>query len=349
MKAGRARGNMLAIVVAILFILVVLVMALHTSQSKAVRNVTQAEAELQFRQGFEFAAADQLAQSEPLPDWLKVTGSTDTLEESTLSFDYSKTLYEELPSLNPKDREYPPGFQTSNVAPKTNDAALQVFQGKFEWLVSQQSAGYALYAPVGTITAGKVAGWANPTLDDEREAADAWSGVPALVACRSDLEIEELVYGRAYSEDGPISLGGEGALGFQGRAPLRAYQESLRQDLDALKSEMAATTLSGDKTSQIEGDGLQTAGAMVSLIFGGDDTPSLSLQQAMQVPFPMIPGFSNTVPGVFYEFWFHMPYPPDFADFDSPAGNAEDDAKEAKRLKEAIDEVKAEIAELDRK
>ena len=69
---------MLAIVVAILFILVVLVMALHTSQSRAVRNVTQAEAELQFRQGFEFAAADELASSEPLPDWLKVRGETDT-------------------------------------------------------------------------------------------------------------------------------------------------------------------------------------------------------------------------------------------------------------------------------
>ena len=340
---------MLAIVVAILFILVVLVMALHTSQSRAVRNVTQAEAELQFRQGFEFAAADELASSEPLPDWLKVRGDTDTLESSTLPFDYSKTLFDKLPSLNPKDREYPPGFETSKVSPQTNDAALQVFQSKYQWLVAQKSAGYALYAPQGTITVAKVAGWANPTLEDEQEAADAYSGVPALLACRSDLEVEELVYGRAYSEEGPISLGGEGALGFQGRPPLRAYQEKLRQDLDALKSEMAAATSSGNKTSQIEGDGLQTAGAMVSLIFGGEDTPSLSLQQAMQVPFPMIPGFSNTVPGVFYEFWFHMPYPPDFADFDSPAGNPEEDAKEAQRLKEAIDKVKDEIAELNRK
>ena len=349
MRPCRNRGNMLAIVVAIMFVLVVLVLALHTSQSKAVRNVTQAEAELQYRQGFEFAVAEQLAQAEPIPTWLKVRGEREGLEESNLARDYAKGLFSELPSLDPEGREYPPGFDTSRVMPDTNDAALQVFQGRFEWLVTQRSGGYAVYAPKGSITLAKVAGWSNPTLDDERESADAYSGVPALLACQADLEVEDLVYGSAYSMGGDIDLGGEGAIGYRGTPPLRAYEEKLREDLDALKSEMASSTSSGNKTAQIEGDGLQTAGAMVSLIFGGDDEPSLSLQQAIQVPFPMIPGFSATVPGVFYEFWFHMPYPPDFADFDSSGENtAEEDAAEAKRLKEAIDKVKEEIAEIDR-
>jgi hypothetical protein len=342
----------LAIVVAILFILVVLVLAMHTSQSKAVRNVTQAEAELQFRQGFEFAVADLLAEAEPKPGWLKVTGDTEMLEESNLPEEYSKTLFSDsgLPSLDPKDKEHPPGFQTSKVVPDTNDAALQVFRGKFQWLVTQQSGGYAVYAPKGKISLQSVAGWSNPTLDDEREAADAYSGVPVLLACLSDMEVEDLVYGRAYSVEGDIVLGGEGGIGFQGRPPLRAYEEKLRGDLDSLQSEMARSASSGDKTSQIEGDALATVGSMVSLIFGGNDIPSLSLQQAMAIPFPMIPGFSATVPGVFYEFWFHMPDPPDFADFDNPGGgDPEADGKEAKRLQDAIDKVKAEIADLDTK
>jgi hypothetical protein len=340
----------LAIVVSILFILVVLVLALHTSQSKAVRNVTQAEAELQFRQGFEFAVADLLAESEPKPGWLKVTGQTETLEESNLSKDYSKTLFTALPSLDPKDQEFPPGFQTSKVVPETNDAALKVFQGKFQWLVTQQSGGYAVYAPKGKITLESAAGWSNPTLDDERESAGAYSGVPVLLACLSDLQVDDLAYGRAYSVEGDIVLNGEGAIGFRGRPPLRAYEEKLRQDLDSLKSEMTLSAASGDKTSQIEGNGLATAAAMVNLIFDGNGTPSISLQQAIGIPFPMIPGFSPTVPGFFFEFWFHMPYPPDFADFDAPAGSdPEEDAEEAERLKNEIDKVEAEIAELDTK
>lgn len=339
---------MLAIVVSILFILVVLVLALHISQSKAVRNVTQAEAELQFRQGFEFAVADLLADPVEPPEWVKVKGSPEVVNESNLSRDYSSTLFTELPSLDPKDQEFPPGFQTTRIEPDTNDQALNVFQGKFQWLVSQQSGGYAAYAPNGKITLESAVGWANPTLDDEREAADAYSGVPVLVACKSDLQIDDLVYGRAYSEEGDITLEGEGGIGFRGRPPLRAYETKLIEDLDSLKSEMAGTTSSGNKTAQIEGDALQSAGAMVSLIFDNGDPPSLSLQQAMQVPFPMIPGFSATVPGVLYEFWFHMPYPPDFASFEG-SEVSEADGQEAARLKEKIDEVKAEIAELNRK
>ena len=337
-------------VVAILFILVVLVLGLHTSQTKAVRNVTQAEGELQFRQGFEFEVARLLAKTEPIPGWVDVTGASESVSDTEPTRDYAKNLYSELPSLNPKDKEYPQGFQTYRINPTTVDDALKVFAGRYKWLVTQSSAGYAAYAPNGEITLKSAAGWSNPTLDDERESVGAFSGVPVLLAAQSGLRVEDLTYGMAYLEQGDLEIGGIGAIGFEGKPPLRAYETKLREDLEALRSEMASAASSGDKTAQIKGDGLETAGSMVSMIFGGSGEPSLSLQQAMQVPFPMIPGFSATVPGIFYEFWFHMPYPPDFASFDAPDGrDAEADAKEAKRLDDAIKKVKAEIAALQAK
>lgn len=343
-------GNMLAMVVAILFILVVLVLGLHTSQTKAVRNVTQAEGELQFRQGFEFEVARLLANTEPIPEWVDVTGVSESVSNTEPEKDYAKTLFTELPSLNPKDKDFPQGFQTYRVTPTTSDDALKVFAGRYEWLVAQTSAGYAAYAPNGEISLASAMGWANPTLDDERDSVDAYNGVPVLLAAKTALKVDELTYGMAYLQEGDLEIGGIGAIGFQGRPPLRAYETKLKEDLEALRSEMAAAASTGDKTAQIKGDALETAGTIVTMIFGGSGEPSLSLQQAIQVPFPMIPGFSATVPGVFYEFWFHMPYPPDFASFDAPDGrDAMADAKEAQRLDEEIKKVKAEIAALQAK
>ncbi len=341
---------MLAIVVAILFILIVLVLGLHMSQSKAVRNVTQAEAELQFRQSFEFEVATLMAKDEPLPSWVKVRGDTDLLSDLDLARDYGKSLFSEegLPNLTPADHEYPPGFQTYKVTPKTSDAALDVFGKKYQWLVTQASSGYGAYAPKGKISLESARGWSNPTLDDERESADAFSGVPVMVACEGDLQVDEMTYGQGYSRSGEITLGGPGGIGFRGNLPLRAYEQKLQDELESLKGEMARVAASGDKTGQIKGDFLQTASSMVTMLFGGNNTPGLNLEQAMKVPFPSIPGGSATIPGVLFEFWVHVPYPPDFADF-SDAGyrDSEADAEEAKRLDEAIKAVEKRISELE--
>jgi len=349
MRARSFGGNMLAIVVAIMFILLVLVLGLHTSQSVAVRNVTQAEAELQFRQGFEFELARLLADEQPIPEWVRVTGNTDLVSESSPPLDYGKELFGELPNFDPVDEEHPPGFNTYRVNPKTNDAALKVFQGRYQWLVTQDSGGYAAYAPNGRITLEEARGFGNPTLDDETEVAEAYSAVPVLLASAGDLLVDDLRYGMVYSREGEIELDGDAALGFTGSFPLRAYEESFKTDLDRLRSEMKAAAVSGDKTFQLRGDALQTAGSMVNMLFSdssGTDL-SLSLQQAIQVPFPMIPSFSNTVPAIFYEFYFHVPYPPDFSSFDGVGRDSEADALEVKRLKGEITRVEGEIAALE--
>lgn len=346
----RSRGNMLAIVVSILFILLVLIMGLHVSQSRAVRGVTQAEAEIQFRQSFEFAVAKLLAKEEPLPSALRVSAGVNVLEDSDLKRDYGKSLFTGLVNLDPKDKEYAPGFRTYRMDPTTSDASLKVFADRREFVVAQTDTGYSAYAPKGKITLEEATGWANPTLDDERKSAEAFSGVPVLLAALSDIQVDNLRYGSAYSKEGSPSVSGEGAIGFKGNFPLRSYEQTLQNELDSLKTGMAGATSGGNKTSSIKGDHLETVKSMVSLIFGGGGQPDLSLQQAMEVPFPGIPGGSITIPGLFYEFWVHMPYPPDFASFDDPSQrNSEEDAKEAQRIYDEIKKVEKEIQELQKK
>lgn len=344
------RGNMLAITVALMFVLMVLVLGLHTSQSRAARQVTRSAAELEFRQGYEFEVARLVAKDEPNPSWLKVTGDPDEVEPSSLPLDYSKELFgtDGLPNLDPKavesdDFQAPPGFSTYKITPKTSDQALRVFGKKFQWVVTQKSGGYAVYAPNGRVTLGDVTGWSNPTFEDERKAADAYSGVPFLVAAKSDITIQEMDYGMAYTKDGDLELDGKSAIGFKGNFPLRAYESKLQDDLETIRSAMAASTSSGNKTGEIKGSFLQTAGSMLSMLFGGSDRPGLNLEQAMQVPFPSIPGGSATVPGIFYEFWVHVPAPPDFSDFSSGDGVSEDDQKEIKRINDEIDKQKDKI------
>lgn len=342
---------MLAIVVAILFVLLVLIFGLHISQSRAVRGVTQGEAELQFRESFEFAVAKLLSTEQPVPDDVKVSADVDEVKADGLATDYAKNLFstDGLPNLDPTGQEHAPGFNTYEIDPSTLDAALNVFSGRKRWLVTQSNSGYAVYAPKGKIQLEKAMGWANPTLDDDKfeKTTEAYSGVPVLLAASGDIEVSKLIYGQAYTSDGDLTLDGESFVGFKGHLPLRPYETALTTQLESLKATMIAATLSGDKTNQIEGNAFKTAGDMVGMMFGGSSLPSLSLEQAIKVPFPSIPGGSATIPGIFYEFWLHVPYPPDFAEFDDPSQrNSQEDAKEAKRLNDEIKKLDKEIADL---
>lgn len=343
-RKNGVRGGALPIVTGILFILVTLVAALHTSQTRAVRKVTQAEAQTQFLQSVEFAKAEILAKPAPLPDWLKVSTSSSLQSERQIEANYADKLWTELPNLNPKDQEFAPGHRTYELKPKTNDAGLNVFRGRFQWLVTHESGGYAAYAPKGKITLGRVMGWANPTFEDKREVDKAFSGVPTVIACQDELELGKLTYGQAYSQNGPIDLGtASSGVGYQGAFPFKAYEVSLESKLDSLVDTFYSAASSGDKTSLISGGGLDTIATIVKMIFGEKGEPNLSLEQAWEFPLPMIPAFSNTIPGTFYEFYFHMPFPPDFSKFDSES---------PKKGKEQADKVKSigkERNDLDKK
>ena len=342
------QGGILPFVIVILFILITVTAALHTSQTRAVRKVTQATADLQFHQASEFAAAEIIGNPQPLPDWLDVTTSVDkeSNEDRELKPSYSSELWNELPNLNPKDEEYAPGHYSYKIFPKTNDAGLKVHGGRHLWLVAHQSAGYAAYAPKGTIKLGETVGWANPTFEDTRKVKEAFSGVPTDIAGLGNIEVEELRYGSAFTKDGEIDLGSDSqGVGFKGYFPHQNYETKLKTTLDKTRDDFYLYAASGDKTPQLTGGVLQTAGTMVKMLFGGSGEPSLSLEQAWGIPFPMIPGFAMTVPGIFYEFWFHMPYAPDFQNFNSvKPEEATEQAKQVKKLKDEIDDLEKAIA-----
>lgn len=346
-QSVRPRGNILAIAMALMFTLVVVVIALHASQSRAMRTVAQAEAELQFRQSAEFAGAELFSTAQPLPEELRVSAPDELVGDHQMPEKFGTLLWSGLPNWNPKDQKFAPGHRTYRLNPTTSDDALKVFAGKHTWLVGHSHGGYSVYAPKGNITIGRAVGWANPAFGDERSSPEAYSGVPFLAAANGDISIQQLPHGSAYTSNGTLELGNDPngmALGFKGPLPLRAYEETLRSSLQDARDELESAAGSGDKTDLIKGGALSAVGAVLNMLTSGQPNLDMSLEQAMGFPFPMIPGFSATVPGVFFEFWFHVPYPPDFSSpGSSDNGFSEQAGIKARELEDAITSLNAQI------
>lgn len=345
-------GNILAMAMAFMFVLITIVIALHTSQSRAARTVTQAEAELQFRQAYEFTVAQLLKGGETLPAQLRVKAESALLGDNDMPVGYATKLWSGLPNWNPKDQPYAPGHRTYKLTPKTNDSALSVFEKNTAWMVAHDQGGYAAYAPNGSLTLKGAKGWANPNFTDERPVAEAYSGVPILLGAKKGIEVNEMPYGIAYSMEGPLDLGtstSDLALGFISPLPLRAYEKELKETLNQARTKLEGAAASGNKTNDIKGGVLATVGGVLDMLTSGDASKlNVTLEQGMKFPFPMIPGFSATVPGVFFEFWFHMPYPPDYY---TPGASDDGDGAKAgekvQKLKNEIDALNNEIASLN--
>lgn len=340
----------MAMAMAFMFVLITIVIAMHTTQSRAARAVTQAEAEVQFRQSAEFAAANLLKGDTITPASLRVTSNNELVGDFNMPKKYADKLWDGLPNWNPEGKTYAPGHRTYKVTPTTTDSALKVFQDNYLWLTAHDEGGYAVYAPKGSVKLEKAVGWANPNFLDERKSVEAYSGVPLLVAAKADIEIESMPYGNAYSSSGPIDLGTSktnSSIGFVGPLPLRAYENALKQSLSDAKTKLEATTASGDKSHDISGGVLSTVGQVLGMLSSGNSSNlSVSLEQAMSFPFPLIPGFSATIPGVFYEFWFHMPNPPDFytpSTYDSESKEGADIGAKVKQLDADIKKLKNDI------
>ncbi len=348
LRRPKNRGNILAMAMAFMCVLVTIVIAMHTSQARAVRSVTQAEAELQFRQSAEFTTARLFSTAQQAPSGLKVSADEELVGDFDMPKNYGTKLWSGLPNWNPKDQKFAPGHKTYKFLPKTNDDALKVFTGKNTWTVGHTDAGYAVYAPKGGIRLGRSVGWANPAFGDDRSSPNAFSGVPFQAAANGNIEIAQMPHGSAYSLTGTLDLGNDSndlALGFKGSFPMRRYETSLRNDLIKARTELVASASTGNKTKVIKGGSLAAVGAILNMLTSGQPNLDLSLEQAMSFPFPMIPGFSATVPGVFFEFWFHVPYPPDF----SSAGSGDNGfpsqaASQAKQLEEDIKALDVKIA-----
>lgn len=351
-ERGKNRGNVLAMAMAMMFVLVTIAIAMHTSQARASRNVTQSEAELQFRQSADFAVADLLFGSTPPPGYLRVKADSEVVADNQMPAKYATKLWGDLPNWNvddPAATDNAPGHRTYKITPDTSDSALQVFAGKFQWMVCHDSGGYAAYAPNGTIELGDAMGWANPNFLDTRSVDEAFSGVPFQLAAKGKVAVaDNIPYGNAYSVEGPFELpdnDNDLIVAYQGPLPLRAYETDLKQSLGAARSSLESIATSSTKTNDISGDVLSGAAGFFELMASGDPNDlNISLEQAMGFPFPMIPGFSATIPGIFFEFWFHMPNAPDFYQKET-----EDDGtnkSSAQKVKDKDDEIKAKEKEI---
>ena len=316
-RRGGSRGNILAMAMAFMFILVTITIAMHTTQSRAVRTVTQAEAEIRYRQAAEFKTVNLLFNNAPYPSGLKMEADETLVGDFQMANSYGKDIWGSMPDWEPKSgAKYAPGHKTYKLEPDTNDAALDVFADKYTWMVCHNEGGYAVYAPKGTVKMGNGIGWRNPNFTDTSTVLEAYSGVPFEVASQGSIEVEKMPYGNAYSVQGPIDLGSDAndlAVPYVGPLPMRSYEAALKQSLTAARSSLENAANSGNKTNDLSGGVLAGVGGIMDMLVSGDASKlNVSLEQAMEFPFPMIPGFSATLPPFFYEFWFHMPYAPDF-------------------------------------
>lgn len=347
----RSRGNLLAMALAFMAVLMTLVVGMHASQSRANRTVTQAEAELQFRQAAEFETAQLLQGSFPPPDSLRVQADSELVSDEQMPDQYATKVWETLPDWKlTGEQDYPPGHRTYQIQPTTRDQSLNVFADKFLWLVTHNHGGYAVYAPQGRVSLEEGRGWGNPSFSQElgstqqtvtrrtwyrfgarrrtttvtvqipNDPREVVSGVPFFIGAGLDVTVARLGYGEAHSLKGPIDLGSVSSdlgIAYQGSLPLRRYETSLRRQLEQARNTLVGIANSGDKTDLVH----RTAGPLPAsqaynlLTQGAASDLPWSLDHAMAWPLPGFAGWAN--PGAndaLAEAWLHLPDAPDLFD-----------------------------------
>lgn len=343
-------------VIAAVLVMVTLAAVMHHQQGVARRSIMRSLADLQLRQALRFAEAERLGWTlEKLPADCRLQASIKEDKPTgwiALAEPPAKKLWTDLDdiSIKPDSKLPAPGVAPLEFTPQSADSSLLVY-GKHRYTMQQSKGmGYALYAPNGKVTAGEVMGWANPRYDDARKSAlEAYSGVPAIVAAKDEIEIAKMAYGSAYSKTAKATITEGLGVAFQGYFPLRDYEANLQEQIAGGTS--AFSTLQGvaretDKTNLIKGGIASFAESVALMITGSGGSLSLSLQQAVEFPFPPIPGFCQTVPGLLYEIWISLPEPPDFSEKNS-AGEKDGEKflDEAKKRAKAVDDAKAVLAQ----
>lgn len=361
-RRRRSAGSTLMVVLAVVFMLLAIVMALHHHESVARRSYTQAEADLRFREARRFALRERMLGTAPPSDLAFTVDTKDITPGKSLEIpkNYADKLFERkdsewsgIPDLKEDDSE--DGGKAHNhrfiqYKPKTTFSSLDVHGKRTYLVVENQVPGYALYAPAGNIDVERVEGWGNPAFEDkDAPALESYSGVPVVLGAKGDVKVGTLTYGEAHSTDGKVTIGAGEGVGYKGPLPMVRYEDPFLAQVQSAKVTLDASTTSGDKTALLNGNGLSLDG-IIDLFFGGGSVESLlGLRQAWKFPMPMIPGFSATVPGVFFEFWFHVPFPPDagFGNSTDPSvtqlqNNAkaiEDATKAMQDLKKKVDDA----------
>lgn len=340
-RRWRQGGNVLMIVFALIFALVTIVAVMNHQQLIARQTTMRAEAELQFKEARRFAEAQRLGKTTAtLPSDVQLAASPKDDNPSgsvQVTPSWAKTLWTGLPDvmIAPDSKLAAPGATNLVISPSSPNVSLLVFGKNKYRLVDAPWFGYAAYAPKGALKAEQVFGWSNPSFEDGRKSLEAYNGLPAILACNEDMQVEELKYGMAYVKSGDIDLGTKSvSVPFKGYFPFPPLENDLASQIQSAFTAMQTPASTVDKTKFIKG-GIFDGIASFALFFGGGSL-QVTLEQAMTFPFPPIPGFSQDIAGVLYEFYISLPEPPDISKVDPTGSGAAD--KEAQDLaQDAID------------
>lgn len=320
MRSSR-RGSVLAGAMAVIFMLMVIAMSMHYYQSMTRQSAMAAEGDLRFREGRRYVLAQQLGTGITPPSGLVITGNVtnDTPGDAAVLADlYAKNIFDRengLPDLRALGSA--PLHAILRLKPFTTDFALMVF-GKRTYIdVLSMVPGWAAYAPKGNVTIGDLRGWSNPTYGDPRKSTEAYSGVPAKVYGRKDVNVDFATYGELYTVDGTAKIKNGPGVAYKTKEPvLREYADAFFTQATAARDALVSAAASGDKTASLVSESVGPS-SILDLFFGGSSglEQFLSLRNANHFWMPMIPGFSPYPPYV-YEFYFSVPFPPDNASYD---------------------------------
>ncbi len=356
---GKRRGAALVAAMMVTAMLLAVVIAIHYFQGTARRTYMYEEASLRYREGYKFALRQQILGEAP-PSGLLVTASpanTTPANATQIPAQAAKNIFDRssLPDLRALSDG--PAHSYFKYTPSTPDFGLRVFGSNSFTTVINQMPGYAVYAPNGSVKITNIEGWANPTFGDERPSAQAYSGVKALVGAKTDITVANATYAEGHVQSGVAKFSlGEG-VGFKApRLPLRDYSGGLFTQIKDVRDQLKGiATNSGDKTLSLVSNSTGPE-AIINLFFGGGSglEQFLSLRNANHFWFPMIPSFSPSPPYL-YQFAFHLPYPPDNANYSSGEGVAAqldaigkqlaEAGKELEEAKKALDKAQADFAE----
>lgn len=207
-----------------------------------------------------------------------------------------------------------PGQTRGFLEPEANDVGFRAPKSRYR-LSLVEAFPFAAYAPEGKVTiTGTGVSWANPTeaeLDKDNRTMDFYSGFPFRVGAKSDILVDELPYGEAYTLEGPSQIKG-GGIAFQGYLPYTGENDGYAAKLKEQLTESiisALSTNSYDKTDVVFGTLNVTN--IVEAIFTGESSFNnfLTYEQSTRWWYFLIPGFKSRGPAL--DITLHAPIKPD--------------------------------------
>lgn len=320
-QRGR-RASALVMILAMMFILMIIVAGMHWRQASARASLLQAEANLEARVATEYELAKQLypkATFNPLNQTIKASVAANL--PLAFSPGLAKPLFQDAglanmlkPQALPKatDLLARPGKAWNLIAPSSLDPAMQPDKYKMLTVIANDFP-YVACAASGNITAEAVQPWSNSLFATNYSPETAMNGAPAKMVAANEISVENITYGEVYSiNGGNVKVKGR-FNAFQGLpadlSTPQAYHKIIGAQINSAIDKLS--NAAQDKTNLANGN-ILSLDTIIDLFTGKVDSflgKALSMRQAMQFPFFMIPSFRVT--GIIVTIWLHMPFSAD--------------------------------------